>query len=93
VDKNSVGLRQLGQNVSRVFDTVKRGETLIVTEHGRAIAKIVPLRESSVLDQLIAEGEATEPTLGLEEFLATPLPEAEDGFASEALDEARSDER
>ncbi len=93
VEKRTVGLRELGQNVSRVFDTVKKGESLVVTEHGRAIAKIVPLRESGVLDQLIEEGEERGPTLELAAFLALPAPTAEGGLASEALAELRKDER
>lgn len=65
----------------------------MVTEHGREIAKIIPLRESSVLDQLMEEGEATRPTLGLEEFFSLPIPHADNGRASLVLEELRNDER
>lgn len=38
----TVGVRELRQNLSRYLDRVKAGETLVVTEHGRVIAHLVP---------------------------------------------------
>lgn len=37
-----VGIRELRQNLSRYLDRVKAGEALIVTEHGREVARLVP---------------------------------------------------
>jgi prevent-host-death family protein len=37
-----VGVRELRQNLSRHLDTVKQGRTLVVTEHGREVARLVP---------------------------------------------------
>ena len=42
MDNNQVGLRDLGQNVSRVLARIKQGETLTVTEHGAPIATLSP---------------------------------------------------
>lgn len=55
-----VGVRELRQNLSVYLDRVKEGETLVVTEHGHAVARLTPLPVSSgsVLDRLIAEGRA-----------------------------------
>ena len=39
---SSVGVRELRQNLSRYLDRVKAGEALVVTEHGREVARLVP---------------------------------------------------
>jgi len=38
----TVGVRELRQNLSRYLDRVKSGESLVVTEHGREVARLVP---------------------------------------------------
>jgi len=38
----SVGVRELRQNLSRYLDRVKAGEGLVVTEHGREVARLLP---------------------------------------------------
>lgn len=37
-----VGVRELRQNLSRYLDRVRAGEDLVVTEHGREVARLVP---------------------------------------------------
>lgn len=95
MDNNQVGLRDLGQNVSRVLARIKRGETLIVTEHGAPIATLSPYQEVSSLAELVARGEASPPTGGLPEFLATPLLELDPGeaTASDILRQMRDETR
>lgn len=93
MDEKSVDLRELGNDASLIFGRVQGGETLTVTDHGRAIARIVPFRASSVLDQLMEDGEATTPTISFEEFLDLPIPLAERGLASVALGGLRENER
>ena len=44
----SVGVRELRQNISRYLDRVKQGETLVVTEHGREVARLVPSSAAAV---------------------------------------------
>jgi prevent-host-death family protein len=56
----TVGIRELRQNASAVLRKVVAGETVEVTEHGRPIARIVPLLAERGLDQLVAEGRASE---------------------------------
>lgn len=54
-----VGLRELRNNLSRYLDRVREGEQLVVTDRGRAIARVLPLATERVLDRLIAEGVVT----------------------------------
>jgi prevent-host-death family protein len=55
----SVGVRELRQNLSVYLDRVKRGEAFAVTEHGHPVARLVPnLGAIDPLDRLVAEGRA-----------------------------------
>ena len=61
-----VGVRQLRQNLSRYLEEVKSGSTLVVTERGREVARLVPSGVGdSVLGRLAAERGATLPTATL----------------------------
>ncbi|MEY2427071.1 MAG: hypothetical protein QOI61_2643 [Actinomycetota bacterium] len=55
------GIRDLRNNLSKYLDRVKAGEEIVVTDHGRPIAKLVPTTGESVLDRLIREGRVTPP--------------------------------
>jgi prevent-host-death family protein len=54
-----VGVRELRNNLSRYLDRVRDGDELVVTDRGRAIARVVPVGTERVLDRLIAEGIVT----------------------------------
>jgi prevent-host-death family protein len=59
---HAVGLRDLRHHTSEVLARVRHGETIDVTEHGRLIARIVPVgaREPApILARLVASGRAT----------------------------------
>ena len=90
-----VGIRELRQQASRLLKRVVAGESIEVTDHGRPIARIVPLRPRA-LDQLVLEGRASAPNgdlLALADRLGLPGP-ADGRAASEALTELRgSDDR
>src|SRR5208283_594648 len=61
-DSHAVGLRDLRHHTSEVMARVRHGETVAVTEHGRLIARIVPVGErqpTPVLARLVAAGRAT----------------------------------
>ena len=91
---NTVGIRELRQQTSRVLKRVVAGEVVEVTEHGHPIARIVPLRPSA-LEQLTAEGRATEAAADLLDLLdELSLPAAPAGrmLPSAALAELRADE-
>lgn len=53
-----VGIRQLRGDLSRYLQSVRAGAELTVTDHGRAIARIVPTDERPI-DRLIREGLVT----------------------------------
>ncbi len=50
------GIRQLRDNLSRYIELVRDGAEVTVTEHGRAVARLVPLDQPRPLDRLISEG-------------------------------------
>ncbi len=53
----TVGVRELRQNLSKYLDRVKTGESLVVTEHGREGARLVPAgARPPALDRLLARG-------------------------------------
>lgn len=55
----TMGIKELRDSLSRQLAKVKAGETIIVTDHGKPIAKIVPVGEMSVYERLVAEGAIT----------------------------------
>jgi prevent-host-death family protein len=62
VDAHVVGLRDLRHHTSEVLARVRHGETIDVTEHGRLIARIVPVGDrepTPVLARLVEAGRAT----------------------------------
>lgn len=61
-DTHAVGLRDLRHHTSEVLARVRHGETIDVTEHGRLIARIVPVGDrepTPVLARLVETGRAT----------------------------------
>ena len=54
-----VGVRELRNHLSRYLDRVRDGDEVVVTDRGRAIARVVPIGAERVLDRLIAEGIVT----------------------------------
>ena len=54
-----VGVRELRNNLSRYLERVQAGEEVIVTERGRAIARVLPLSHERTIDRLIAQGLVT----------------------------------
>jgi len=53
------GVRELRDHLSRYLDAVRKGQEVTVTDHGKAVARLVPLDRPRPLDRLIAEGLAT----------------------------------
>lgn len=56
-----VGIRVLRDNLSRYISRVREGEEVVVTDHGKAVARIVPLDQPDLLQRLISEGVVTPP--------------------------------
>ena len=54
-----VGVRELRNHLSRYLDRVRDGDEVVVTDRGRAIARVVPVSGERILDRLIAQGIVT----------------------------------
>ena len=53
------GVRELRDHLSRHLAQVRDGAEVTVTDHGHAVARLVPLQQPRTLDRLIAEGLVT----------------------------------
>lgn len=53
------GVRELRDHLSRYLNAVRNGQEVTVTDHGKAVARLVPFDQSRPLDRLIAEGLVT----------------------------------
>ncbi len=51
-----IGIRELRDGLSAHLAEVRRGHTVTVTDHGRPIARIVPIDQPTRLEQLRGEG-------------------------------------
>ena len=69
----TIGLRELNQNPSRAVARVRAGESLLVTDRGKPILRMVPEVEApGTLSRLVAEGTATAPS---EYGMPEPIPD------------------
>lgn len=53
------GVRELRDHLSRYLAEVREGAEITVTDHGHAVARLVPLDRKRPLDRLVAEGLVT----------------------------------
>jgi prevent-host-death family protein len=90
-----VGVRELRQNLSVYLDRVKAGETLEVTEHGQPVAQLGPrpVKPTSIIDRLIAEGRITPATFDHRKIPPPPhIPDPSGKTLTETLLEMREEE-
>lgn len=57
----TIGVAELRRDASRWLRRVEAGETVTVTNHGRPVATLAPLRETTGLAALRAAGRISEP--------------------------------
>jgi prevent-host-death family protein len=89
----SIGIRQLRQQASRFLREVERGDTIEVTDRGRPVALLVPVPDVDRIEGLLASGRLV-PAAGDLLELGKPLePVRGAALPSEALADARADER
>jgi antitoxin (DNA-binding transcriptional repressor) of toxin-antitoxin stability system len=81
-----VGIQELQDEFRRHIAEVRSGRTITVTEDGKAIARIVPIREEGALERLIAEGKVTP---AKRRKRPAPVPIVTDGPVSDFIDEQR----
>ena len=85
-----IGIRELRQHASRYLARVARGETLEVTDRGRPVAHLVPVRGDTWAD-LVAAGRVTPAEDDTD--IADEAPRDYDVDASATLAAMRDDER
>ncbi|WP_100497727.1 type II toxin-antitoxin system Phd/YefM family antitoxin [Geodermatophilus chilensis] len=75
----TIGLRELNQNPSRAVARVRAGVTVVVTDRGRPILRMVPeVERPGALHELVASGEATAPIdQDMPELIPDLAPEVE----------------
>jgi prevent-host-death family protein len=81
-----VGIKELRDGLSRHLSEVRAGATVTITDHGRPVARIVPVAAPNRLEQLIAEGRITEPVHAKR---AAPDPLVTAGIVSDLVDDQR----
>jgi prevent-host-death family protein len=54
-----VGVRELKSALSRYLKRVRSGETIVVTDRGRPVARIIPVGIPEGIAKLMAEGRVT----------------------------------
>jgi prevent-host-death family protein len=93
----SVGVRELRQDASRWLARVRAGESIVVTDRGRPVARMIPFDDVHGYEALLEQGRIAPGTgLPLEEMLTaldSQFPPEEGPELGEALRELRSDER
>ena len=87
----SVGIRALQQHASAVVARAVAGEEVVITDRGRPVARLVPIREGG-LQALIDEGLVTPARRPLADLLP-PLPQKGGPTAVEILADMRDQER
>jgi prevent-host-death family protein len=89
----TIGLRELNQNPSRAVARVRAGESLLVTDRGRPVLRMVPEVESpGALSRMVAQGTVTAPADdGLPELIEDLVPEV--GSVTDLLLAERAAER
>jgi prevent-host-death family protein len=88
-----IGIRELKDTLSAVLHRVQEGEPIEVTDNGRPIVRMVPIRPMSVTERLVAEGTLV---LALDQDNEWPDPEPMppgERPMSEIVIEMRADER
>ncbi len=83
-----VGIRALKQNASAVIARAAAGETIVITDRRRPVARLTPL-ERPVVDRLVTDGEASLPRQALSEL----PPATGRGTLSATLRRMRDEER
>jgi prevent-host-death family protein len=88
-----IGVRELRQNLSRYLVQVKAGESFVVTERGREVARLMPSGPAdSPIARLVAERGATMPRGDLlSRVRNSSLSPAEGPPSLEVLDELREE--
>jgi prevent-host-death family protein len=91
---DSVSIRELRNDVSRIVRRANAGERLVITSNGVAVAEIRPLEErpaQRTIEEMIASGELIAPRSRAKPRPATPIKFSGPQTTEEILEELRSD--
>jgi prevent-host-death family protein len=86
-----IPIRSLNQDTAAVLARVERGETVEITNRGRAVARIVPVAVDTMAD-LIAAGMVVPPTV-TGPFPMPTVPAVSGQDAGQLVSELRGEER
>jgi antitoxin (DNA-binding transcriptional repressor) of toxin-antitoxin stability system len=91
-----LGIREVTRNTSKVIHQAAAGETVLITEHDRPIAMLVPLPHTGnpAIDQMIQDGELIPPSNpgGNAALLAIePIPASDDTDTAAVVCELREE--
>jgi prevent-host-death family protein len=76
----TIGLRELNQNPSRVVARVRAGASILVTDRGKPVLRMVPeIENPSTLERMVSDGTVRPPA---EQGMPDLIPELADGVAS-----------
>ncbi len=86
----TVGIRELRENLRSFLDRVKSGEEVVITERGKAVARVVPAGSQATFDRLVREGRIR-PALRPKTPAADPrtLPKVRGGTVADLVIEQR----
>lgn len=89
----TIGLRELNQNPSKAVARVRAGASIIVTDRGKPVLRMVPeVEHPSTLQRMISAGEVRPPTeQGMPDLVPELAPEIES--LSDLLVASRDKER
>lgn len=92
----TVGIRELTRHTSKMIHRAAGGETVLITEHDRPIAMLVPLPHTGdpAVDELIRAGELTPASNpgGIAALMAIkPVQAGDDTDSAEVVSEQRGD--
>lgn len=88
----TVGIRELKQNASEVVGRVRAGDSIVVTDRGTPVARLVPFAEVTI-DQAIASGQASAASVSLDELLGGVPEGPPTSVLSDVLKTMREDNR
>jgi len=89
---SQVGIRALKQNASKVVARAAAGDVITVTDHGRPVARLVPIRASR-LEEMIHAGIVDPVEKSLADLPAPRAPLPGEQLPSQILQEMRDTER
>ena len=96
----SVSVSEAKSGLTELLDEVRRGETVLITHHGKPVARLEPYQTSGLgVDEaaaaLVKRGVVSPPKsrLDVDRFLARPLPRLAEGVSASRIVVEERDER